>query len=322
VNLNILLSTFNGEKYLLEQIDSIAGQTCNDWELLVRDDGSTDLTRHIIEKCAQEYQHKIRVIDYPRGNLGLLSSCSTLLGNAHADYILLCDQDDVWLPDKIANTTAAMRKAEALYGITTPLLVHTDLSVVDSKLQKIAPSLCQYHKLDPEQGARLPRLLTQNVVTGCTVMINRPLANLVTSLPETAVMHDWWLALVAVLFGKIVYLNQPTILYRQHGNNSVGAKQWGFHRIVQLTRKSQEVCASMVCSMLQAAALLELYRNQLSPEQTATLEAFAGLPIMSKAERLRAMFRYGFYKHGLLRSIGFMAGLLLVRPAFARQEIR
>lgn len=306
----IVLSTFNGERYLQEQLDSIARQTFCEWKLVLRDDGSTDATRQIVESVAKQYPDQIEIVSDNVGNQGLISSFSTLIQQADADYVLFSDQDDVWLPDKISKTLAIMRAAEKRYGADTPLLVHTDLCVVDRNLQPLASSFWKYRRLVPQSGVRLHRLLVQNVVTGCTMMINRPLATLAAPIPGTAAMHDWWLALVAALLGKVLSVDDATILYRQHGENSVGANKWGLKRILQQIKHTEALQTLIVKTMQQAQELLHRYRGRMQPSQIALVEAYAALPSMPKIDRLKTIMEYKFFKHGFIRTVGFIVNLL------------
>ena len=309
----VLLSTFNGEKFLCDQVASIAKQSFHNWELLIRDDGSTDSTPELLRKLSSGCSGYIKIKQDGLGNIGPIASFSRLVKDTEADYFFFCDQDDVWLPDKIDRTLAAMRVAEDRFGANTPILVHTDLCVVDRDLQLIAPSFWEYQNLNPCLGSSLNRVLPQNCVTGCTVMVNRPLAELAVPIPKNAIMHDWWLALVASLFGQVVCLQDSTILYRQHGTNSLGAHQWGLKRVIVSMRQSQEVRSSMLRTMLQAQVLLDSYRAKMTSTQIAMVEAYATLPFMTKKARITAVLKYKFFKHGIIRTIGFLSNLLMLR---------
>lgn len=311
--INILLASFNAGRFLQEQLDSIISQRCDEWQLNVRDDGSTDDTVTLLNGYATRQPGKFFVeISSLLVKGSACRNFASLLEKSSAEFLFFCDQDDVWLPDKIEKTLAAMRAAEEQFGADTPLLIHTDLCVVDRNLQPIAPSFWKYQNLNPQLGAELNRVMPQNVVTGCTVMINRPLAELAIPIPEDAIMHDWWLALVAALFGQVVYLDEATILYRQHGENSVGAKRWGLKRIFKQAQSSQEVRTSMLRTMQQAQSLLDRFRDKMSPEQITMVEAYARLPFMSKTTRVGTMFKYRFFKHGMIRNVGFLANLLML----------
>ena len=311
--IDILLATFNGIRFLQEQLNSIFNQSYPEWRLIAGDDGSTDGTlQRIIELSLKNPE---KVLCKPRGVLtkGGCANFASLIGESTSQYTMFCDQDDVWLPNKISKTLAAMKLAEQRYGIDAPILIHTDLCVVDERLRPIAQSLWQYRNLSPELGSRLHRLLPQNVITGCTVMINRPLAQIAAPIPKEALMHDWWLALVAALLGHVVYLNEPTLLYRQHRNNAIGAKPWGIKRIWQQMQKPATLQQAMLRTMSQAQALLDRYRNQISQEQINLIEAYARLPFASKTERIRMVLQNRLFRHGAIRTAGFLAGLLILR---------
>jgi len=219
----LLLSTYNGEKYLKQQLDSLQDQTHKEIGIIARDDGSCDATVEILKL------YGIKMLEAMH-NLGAKENFSTLLdyalGESGTEYFMFCDQDDVWHPDKVEKTYVKMQELESFYGKNTPLLIHGNLTVVDKDLEIIAPSFWDYQHIDPFQGSS-NRLLLQNVVTGCTMMINRALAEKVKHIPQEAIMHDWWIAMVASAFGKIAFIDEPLMLYRQHSKNDTGAKQYG-----------------------------------------------------------------------------------------------
>ena len=156
--------------------------------------------------------------------LGASLNFGQLLEYTNTEYIMFSDQDDVWLPNKIELTLNVMKAAEQIYP-NKPVLVHTDLKVVDSELNIISDSMWSYQKLFPEIGDDLSKIMAQNVVTGCTMMINRKARDASIPIPAEAIMYDWWLALNTAEFGKIAYLSIPSILYRQHSGNKIGAKR-------------------------------------------------------------------------------------------------
>lgn len=223
-NISICVATYNGGRYLTEQLDSIFAQTNTDWKLLIRDDGSTDDTSDIIERYATKYSGKIVLVADKYGRLGPCMNFAQLLDRANAEYIMFSDQDDVWLPNKIELTLNAMKQAEQAYP-DQPLLVHTDLEVVDSNLNTICDSMWSYQRLFPEIGESLVKIMAQNVVTGCAMMINKRAKEISTPIPKEAVMHDWWIAVNIAKHGKIVPVSTPSILYRQHVGNEKGAQR-------------------------------------------------------------------------------------------------
>jgi glycosyltransferase involved in cell wall biosynthesis len=235
-NIDILLAAYNGQAYLKEQIDSVLAQSNQDWRLIIRDDGSSDNTVSILEKYKAEHPDKIKLISDSDGNLGASLNFGRLLEQTDAEYIMFSDQDDIWLPNKIELTLNAMKATEQIYP-DKPVLVHTDLKVADSDLNIIADSMWTYQKLFPEAGNDLNRAMAQNVVTGCTVMINKKARAISIPVPDEAIMYDWWLALNVCRHGKIVYVSIPSVLYRQHSKNRVGAQKARKINIVHFLKK-------------------------------------------------------------------------------------
>jgi glycosyltransferase involved in cell wall biosynthesis len=222
--IDILLATYNGEKFLNEQIDSILSQSCKDWQLLIRDDGSTDATVQIINSYIKQYPDKIKLIEDNLGNLGVGHNFEKLLEHSKSEYIMFCDQDDVWLPEKIKLTLDKMKEAEISHP-DIPILIFTDLKVVDENFKIIAESLWSYHKIDPTEGGLFKNMLYRNIVTGCTVMINKKAKEIVLPIPEYVQMHDWWVAMNTAKYGRIFHIPAATVLYRQHSGNVVGTKK-------------------------------------------------------------------------------------------------
>lgn len=227
------MAVFNGKKYLADQMQSLMDQTYSDFQITVRDNHSTDNTRTLLEKWQNKHPEKITCV-FGKNNLGILGNYASLLESSQASYVFLCDSDDVWLPDKVQKSIKAMKEAEEAYGSQTPLLIHTDLRVVDETLQSICDSFWQYSHLDGSQPITLTRALTENRVTGCTMMLNRALIDLANPIPLKAPMHDAWIALVAAAFGQIIPIPEATVLYRQHGDNATGAGRYSFaHKITK-----------------------------------------------------------------------------------------
>lgn len=226
----VLLSTHNGERFLADQLDSILQQSHADLVILARDDGSTDGTLALLQRYRQQHSERMRLVKSQTGNLGACASYGRLIAQAlesksdlglEQAYLCFADQDDVWHPDKLKLNLQALQEIEQNGSIAA--LVHSDLEVVDGNLQPVAPSLAAFQGLRPREN-RMGRVLVANAVTGCTVMINENLAHLAAPIPTAAVMHDWWLALVAAAAGKTVYLDAPLVKYRQHDSNTLGAK--------------------------------------------------------------------------------------------------
>ncbi len=220
----VVMATYNGGCFIEEQIRSIQTQSYSDWTLYVRDDGSSDDTVQKVSQieCAD---NRVKLIRDDVGNQGAIGNFSSLMGVAlekNAKYVFFADQDDVWHPEKIAMQLAAMLEMERIYGVQTPLLVHSDLTVVSEALDLISESFVMFSGLSPATSD-LGVLLCQNQVTGCACASNRALLELACPVPCEARMHDWWLALLASSCGKVGYIPKPLVKYRQHGNNVLGA---------------------------------------------------------------------------------------------------
>ncbi len=297
----VLLAVYNGEKYLEQQIDSILSQTVNDIKIIIRDDGSTDKSPDIVDDFCREYPQKIsKIVGEPTGSAKF--NFAELLKHSDDDYIMFCDQDDVWMLDKIEKTLSAMRAAEQ--GGELPVLVHTDLTVADENLNVISNSFFEFQRLN-QKKVTLPALLVQNYVTGCTVMINRSLKKICGDIPQNCIMHDWWLALVAQLFGKIVCVNEPTLFYRQHKDNQVGAKaSYGIALIKRKLKTLGEVKKNYNDTYKQSGELLDRYADKLSENQREILENYLKIKNMNKFQKILAVQKYGFKKGTLLRVIG------------------
>ena len=224
----ILLATYNGANYLGTQIESIQEQSLKEWTLLVRDDGSEDETLKILSRL-QSKDRRIRIISDEGGHLGAINNYAKLITIARdegATVVFFSDQDDVWLPDKLKRQLECLDEMENMLGSDSPILVHSDLIVVDEDLNVLNRSFMDYQGVANEERTPLNILLTQNYITGCALTVNRTLLDLALPIPGAALMHDWWISLCASAFGKIGFIEIPTVLYRQHSDNRVGAKKF------------------------------------------------------------------------------------------------
>ena len=298
----VLLAVYNGERYLSEQIDSILNQTVSDVKIIIRDDGSKDSSPDIIEEYAKKYADRITVFSGdPTGSA--MTNFHEMLKSSDDDYIMFSDQDDVWFEDKVRITLDKMLAAENGEP-EKPVLVHTDLTVTDKNMNVIADSFFAYQKIFPDDLS-LNRLLVQNYVTGCTVMINRALKNRALPIPAEAAMHDWWLALAAAVFGKIVTVRKPTVYYRQHGDNSVGAKAGGgIGFIIRKLRNFGETGKNIAVTYRQAELLLNAYGDTMPDDKRILVQAYVDMRSFGRIKKIRTINRYNFKKCTRLRVMG------------------
>lgn len=214
LKVNILMSTYNGEKYVGQQIESIQKQSFTEWNLLVRDDGSKDKTCNIVASYAQ-LDPRIQLIQAE--NKGVIESFYELAKYNQADYYFFCDQDDYWLPEKLQTILDEAVK----HDNKKAKLYYTDLKIVDKNLHIINESMIRSQS--GHANTKLVQELTENSVTGCTMMANNALIRLWKDTSDI-IMHDWYLALLAASQEGLIYIDQPTILYRQHEDNVLGAR--------------------------------------------------------------------------------------------------
>ena len=255
----ILLATYHGERFLGEFLDGVCRQSYRDWRMLVRDDGSSDTTCAIIDERSRTDSRISRIRDDrgrlgPAGNFGRLMDLAT---DREEALVALADQDDVWLPGKLESQLQHMRQWERETDAGTPILVHTDLTVTNARLSVLHPSMHGMTRSRGEATGGLHSFLLHNSVTGCACLVNRPLLQLATPVPAEVVMHDWWLALCAAACGRIGYVPESTVLYRQHGDNVVGGRSlWrtAWQRLQELIRERSSMNEQFLRCLEQLAA--------------------------------------------------------------------
>jgi glycosyltransferase involved in cell wall biosynthesis len=268
---DILLATYNGAAHLPVLLDSLLQQTKKDWRLIVRDDGSNDDTPELIGKWVEQTGVEAMILPQNGENLGSSGNFSALMAASDAPYFAFCDQDDYWLPEKLEVLLAAIRDKEQVRGCDCPVLAHSDLTVVDEAMQAIHPSFWLMSRVQPEHPNARRKLMVQNYVTGCATMGNAALRSAALPVPDNAIMHDWWLALVAAFFGELVNIKAPTICYRQHGGNVIGAKTWSPLGIVQrfVESPSEAIFRSRRIvrrTAAQAQAFVDRFGDRLEPD--------------------------------------------------------
>ena len=325
--IEILLATYNGERFLPEQIESITSQSFKDYYILASDDNSSDCTFEILRSYESVLGEKIKVVQ--SNTHSAKENFYNLLDMADAEYIALCDQDDFWESDKLEKSLKAIQRLERRYGKETPILVHSDLEIVDENLNsknkkmseltgineaiKYAKKESKYlYTISTEKS--FSRYLVENNITGNTVIINKALLD-IYKRPEVSFMHDWWLGLIAFTFGKVGFLNECLVKYRQHENNELGAKNpLELHNIKK--RNKQRIRENYDCMFAQVEEFLRLYKDELGKSRSADtyfarkyLNAFANMKSKNRISKIRDILKYSFFKSSKILTIGEMLNI-------------
>lgn len=291
----ILMAVYNGEKYLAQQLESIARQSCTDWKLTICDDASTDGTMITVRQFARRFPDKVRFFVNPKNSGSPKANFFSLIRNSDADVIFTCDQDDVWEEDKLELTLKAFE------GVDKPLLVHTDMSVTDENGGRLFPSMIKKQHIDVSRTA-INQLIVQNVVTGCTMAFNKELKALLAE-PELVPVHDWWIAAVAALYGEIVFIDKCTVRYRKHNNNVCGPQDMSSPAYLRGRALDKKRAVKMLeLGYIMALELLEKY--ELPPDTERMLKAYSAMPQKSKLGKLAVVSKYGIWKSGVTRKLG------------------
>jgi len=328
--ISILLATYNGEKYIAGLIESLLSQTIRDFKLYIRDDKSTDDTYTIITGYAEKHPEKIFVSQNEENVGGAKYNFMEMMIDHKDDYVMLCDQDDVWLPDKIEKSLNKIREIEQ--GIerendpesytTNPVMVHTDLVVVEENLNVISSSYEKMSNKDFEKTS-LNFVVTMNNAAGCTIIYNRALADLIQAMPEFIVMHDWWVSLIASAFGRIGAIHIPMVLYRQHEDNESGAKKVLSLKYIYYVLKNLKKMSLMIDdSYEQAGVFLRIYEDLLSADKQKLLRAYSSIPYYSRRKRFQTVKKYKTYMHGFARKVAQRMILMRNREKGRREKKR
>lgn len=384
--INIIMSVYNGERFLEEQIESIMGSTYSNFRLFIFDDCSTDSSFEIAQKYAKRYRHRVfayrneenmgstvsflsnlkkisdkinsvkeseiansyvgksgwlrrfrnrnrknnslkdkafslttkAITSIKNGAVYLKGKAAGLAGfNGKNDsnvkknpkrkiheYYMFCDQDDIWLRDKLSVTLKKLVGVERRHGKHKPAMVYTDAILVDEKLNYLSRS---FYKTNHMKGkkADLGKVLMENRSIGCTCMFNQALCDLVGNDYTGIRYHDWWIALIGVAFGNIRFLKTPTVMYRQHSANQVGQKKFKDY-IASRLGDMKDNRRRLEETRVQAESFYHEYHGLLKKKQGKILRAFINLDVTTPLMRRITIVRYGFFKSGVIRNIGLL----------------
>ncbi len=266
-SVSVALAVYNGEKYLAELLSSLQNQTLQPYELVILDDCSADDSIEIIKAFPLSFEKKLFSNER---NMGPVYTFKKLASLCNGNYIAFCDQDDIWIPEKLQLSLSEIKKINT----KIPGMVFTDLSVMDEEGKLMEYSYFKQRKI---QACKLSfaDILFGNVVTGCTTLINKAMARELLKMPLNVIMHDWWMALIAYSFGEYSFVNKSTVLYRSHSNSVTKKDKTSFIKIFFDEYKKKS--AYLHENIQQAIEFKKLYSSDLSRRDLKKLEQFINL---------------------------------------------
>ena len=298
----IVMATYNGEKYIKEQLDSLLSQSYPDLLVDVCDDGSTDDTVSIVKEYEKK-DRRVRLFEN-KTNQGYIRNFMSGIVRCDSPYIMLCDQDDIWNRDKVELTLEKMKQMER-ENPEKPVLVFTDAMNFDSSTGK---KLGRFHEMSHLNVKKVDtaHLFMENKCIGCTIMMNRVILPYLRELPEEIRVHDWWLALICSHFGKVVYVDKMTLHYRQHSDNMIGTSSF-FQYVAKRIRHIKEQKEALRATFAQGTAFYRMFGGQITdPERKKCAYEFAKMSENNAVKRRFLALRYGFLKSGLVRNLALM----------------
>lgn len=241
--ISVVLCTFNGEQYIIEQLRSIEEQSVTPFEVIIVDDNSADTTKRKIQEYIVHSKLNIKFIANEKRR-GVVQNFEYALSLARGEYIALSDQDDIWLKNKLELSLSKIMQIEK-DNINTPILVHSDMMVVNENLDIRYESFMKCEGFENKENEPAKYLCVHNYITGCTMMFNRKALDLVLPFPKNALLHDWWIALAVSICGRIGFINNKTVMYRQHSSNVVGAHKYislqGFYNACKFQKRLSRI---------------------------------------------------------------------------------
>jgi glycosyltransferase involved in cell wall biosynthesis len=311
-SVDVLLATYNNETFLEEMLQSLLAQTFTSFRLVVSDDHSQDGTLETLRKYEPLFAGRMEIFEQGRPSGSAKANFATLMNMATADLILFADADDVWDGDKIRRTVTVLEEMEALHGPDRPAYVFSDARLIDEHGQDTGDSYWKYKRIKPSIADSLNGLLVCPPMLGCTSGVNRALLRLATPVPVDQVTgHDWWMILVANVFGNVRYLSEPTMSYRLHGNNASDQKPVSLavyaSKPGRLSVKMSGVRIGMDMRRLQAQAVLDRFGDQLPQKARASLMSFIDVPRQGYFRRRATLVGGRYLYSDIPRNIAMLA---------------
>jgi len=299
--IDVLLATYNGERFLPEFLDSLIAQTNVNISLIVSDDGSTDRTLEIIEEYSVNFQ-EFKLVSGPKS--GPSKNFFSLLKLSAKEYVALADQDDIWDPEHLANSIKRIKE-----NPTIPALSYTSVREFDNKTGRVT-------RIWPEKNyiKDLNSIIVRSVARGCTIVLNKKAVELINAKsPENESMHDWWILLVIATHGAVEFGPNPEITYRLHENNHIGIpKKSG--RFMSYVKILKHVKTGRWAPYGQALELSRLYGSSMNKRDQLELTQFLDLlkPTLKNAKIIfsKKTFRSTIRDELSLRVIFILAPLM------------
>ncbi len=311
----IILCSYNGEKYISEQIDSILSQDYENFILRVVDDCSKDKTVEIILQYISKYPNRIELKqrNEPTGSacINFLMAMNEAISDDY-QYYMLSDQDDVWFANKVSTMIEEIHKCEKKFGREMPILVHSDAVMTDEQINVTYRSMLKYVNRKGD-NISFGELLMDNRVTGAASIFNKALINKLKTIPKHAFMHDHWLALCATAFGKVEYINRPLYYYRRHSNTATDYERIGIVRqfvnrmgFGSKTYKEMDnvVRKGFDLQKRQAEEFAEIFEGELPEDIQEIIEEFKNFPKYGVMKRLYITKKYKLHYLSYPRTIG------------------
>lgn len=307
---HIVLCTYNAQKYLQRQLESIENNSETQWLLHVYDDQSTDNTIELIKEFKKKYSDgkiRININENKKGAwknfLCGIRDVQNLI--SEEDYVMLCDQDDIWNPSKIKDTYMGMQLLENQHGKAVPLLVSSDVTLVDAEENILAESYAKRNKFNVAHKD-LSHVVMENHVQGCTIMFNKKLADMITDIPRDATMHDVWLNLIATAFGYTGYVREQTMLYRDYEKSVTGHNFTYFEDIKSKFSKLDQQRKIVLEPIPMYKELLRIYGCDMPDKVKDIFESYIGFENNSFFKKRYDIIRLGMWKTGLARNLGLL----------------
>lgn len=321
--IDILMATYNGERFVGEQIESIQAQTYGNWRLLVSDDCSSDGTLDIVRRYAAE-DERIRIVSEGVRRGGAKENFFALMRQTNAAYVMFCDQDDVWREDKVEVELSAVLDSERRYGPSCPIMAHSNLALMDRDGCALNVTMREVITDADIKTASPEQVLLTSVATGCTMALNRRCIDecLKVGCLGDVVMHDWWATLTACMLGVRVYIDESLVFYRQHENNVAGAlgKQAPIQaKIINyvaigiengLMAIGQNTAQGELGHIRQAQNFYRIYRDQVKAELLEPLADVCGLPESSFSHKLTILTRYHLWRKEFKRNLRLLLAMV------------